>query len=120
MANPNIVNVSQIYGRSNVVTSVSTTATNIVANPVSSNQIYKVNSLMVSNKDTANIANVTASLFRSSVDYNLAYRINIPIGASLVIVSKDSAIYLEEGDSIRLTSGISSALDAVCSYEIIS
>lgn len=120
MANPNIVNVSQIYGRSNVITSVSTVATNIVTNPVSSNQIYKVNSLTVSNKDTANITHITASLSRSSVDYNLAFRINIPVGASLIVISKDSAIYLEEGDSIRLTSGANSILDAVCSYEIIS
>ena len=120
MANPNIVSVSQIYGRSNVTTSVSTTAANIVANPVSSNQIYKVNSLIVTNKDTANVVNVSASLFRSSIDYNLAFRINVPVGASLIVISKDSAIYLEEGDSIRLTAGIASALDAVCSYEIIS
>lgn len=120
MANPNIVSVSQIYGRSNVTTSISTSATNIVANPVSSNQIYKVNSLMVSNKDSANVINVTASLYRSTTDYNLAYRINVPVGASLVIITKDSSIYLEEGDSIRLTAGVESGLDAVCSYEIIS
>jgi hypothetical protein len=54
------------------------------------------------------------------VDYNLAYRINVPKNASLIIVSKDSAIYLEEGDSIRLSAGESTSLDAVCSYEIIS
>jgi hypothetical protein len=120
MANPNIVNVSQIYGRSNVTTSVSTTPTNIVANPSGSNQVYKINNIVVSNKNTANVVNVTATLFRTSVDYNLAYRINVPKNASLIIVSKDSAIYLEEGDSIRLSAGESTSLDAVCSYEIIS
>ena len=120
MANPNIVNVSQIYGRSNVTTSILTTPTNLVANPSGSNQVYKVNNIVVSNKNTANVVNVTATLFRTSVDYNLAFRINVPKGASLVVVSKDSSLYLEEGDSIRLSAGENSSLDAICSYEIIS
>jgi hypothetical protein len=38
----------------------------------------------------------------------------------LVLISKDTSIYLEENDSIRLTASTNSALEAVCSYEEIS
>lgn len=120
MANPNIVNVSQIYGKTTVSSSVTTTAQGVVTNSAGSNQIFKVNSLVVSNKDAANTVFTTVTFFRSSTDFNLAYRINIPPGSSLVVISKDSSIYLEEGDGIRIFAGQALALDYVCSYEIIS
>ena len=51
MANPNIVNVSTIYGKT-AVANVSTSVAAIVNNAPSSGSIYKINSLVVS-KDLA-------------------------------------------------------------------
>lgn len=117
MANPNIVNVSAIYGKTAVL-AVTTSATAIVTNSAASNKILKINALYVSNIDGTNNAEVTIDLFRSSVAYRLASTVVVPADAVLDVLSKP--IYLEEGDALRLTANANSDLEAVCSYEDIS
>lgn len=119
MAAPNILNVTNITGKT-AVANVSTTAADIVSNPVSSNEVFKINSLIISNIDGTNSADITASVFRSSVEYKLAHTIAVPADATLIIISKDTSIYLEEGDTIRLTASANGDLQAVCSYEEIT
>jgi hypothetical protein len=117
MAAPNIVNVTTITGKTAVL-AVTTTATAIVTNSAASNQVFKVNALYVSNVDGVNNAEITIDLFRSSVAYKLAHTVVVPADAVLDVLTK--ALYLEEGDSLRLTANANSDLEAVCSYEVIS
>lgn len=119
MANPNIVNVTSILGKTAVL-AVTTTPTNIVTNGSGSGTLVKINNLTIANIDGANTANITASIFRSSVEHKFANIISVPAGSSLVILDKNTSIYLEEGDSIRLTASANSDLQAICSYEVIS
>lgn len=116
MANPNIVQVSNILGKTGVL-SVSTDATAIVENQASSNTIVKVNTLYISNIDTEN-RDVTVDLFRSSTAYHIGQNITIPDNATLSLLERP--LYMEEGDSLRITGSANSALQAVCSYEVIS
>lgn len=117
MANPNIINVSTITGKTAVL-AVTNVASNIVTNSVSSNTIVKINALYVSNVDGANNADITVDLFRSSIPYRIASTVVVPADAVLDVISKN--VYLEEGDSLRLTASANGDLEAVCSYEIIS
>ncbi len=119
MANPNIVNVKSILGKT-AVANVSTASSNIVVNSASSNTIVKINTLIATNINGTNTVDFSASLFRSSVDYQIASTIAVPADASLVVISKDNPIYLEEGDSIRCLASSNSNIVAICSYEIIS
>lgn len=119
MANPNIVNVTSILGKTAVL-AVTNSATAIVSNSAASNTIVKINSLTIANVDGVNSADITVDLFRSSVAYRLANTIPVGADSSVVVISKDNAIYLEEGDSLRCTASANSDLEAVCSYEIIS
>jgi hypothetical protein len=93
-------------------------ATAIVTNSAASGKVFKVNSLYVANVDGTNNAEITADVFRSSTAYRLASTVVVPADATLTILS--TPIYLEEGDSIRLTANANSDLEAVCSYEEIS
>ena len=119
MAAPNIVNVATITGKT-AVQAVTTSATAIVENTAGSNKVFKINSLIVANIDGTNSADVTVDLFRSSVAYKIASTITVPADASLVVISKENTIYLEEGDSLRCTASANSDLEAICSYEDIS
>lgn len=119
MANPNIVNVTSIYGKT-AVQAVTTTATAIVENTAASGKIIKINSLTVANVDGTNAANITVDIFRSSTAYHVAKTISVPAGSTFISISKDSTIYLEEGDSLRCTASVDGDLEAVCSYEEIS
>jgi len=117
MAAPNIVNVSTIIGKT-AVQLVDTSATAIVTNSADSGKVLKVNLLQVANVDGTNAADITADIFRSSNAYRLASTIAVPADASIVLL--DKAIYLEEGDSLRLTAGSAGDLEAICSYEEIN
>lgn len=117
MAAPNIVNVATITGKTSVL-AVTTSATAIVTNSGSSGQVYKINALYVSNVDGTNNADLNVDLYRSSTAYHIAKTVNVPADATLDVISK--SIYLEEGDSLRLTASANSDLEAVCSYEIIA
>lgn len=119
MAAPNIVGVTNILGKT-AVQAVGITATAIVSNPGASGKVFKVNNIIISNVDGVNAADITVDLFRSAVAYRIANTISVPADATLVVVSKETAIYLEEGDSIRLTAGVAGDLEAICSYEEIS
>jgi hypothetical protein len=117
MAAPNIVNVSTITGKT-AVQAVTTSATAIVSNSAASGKVFKVNALYVANVDGTNNADITVDLYRSSTAYRIAYTVVVPADGSLDVLSK--AVYLEEGDSLRLTASANSDLEAVCSYEEIS
>jgi hypothetical protein len=117
MTAPNIVNVATITGKT-AVQAVGTSATTIVTNSASSGKVLKVNALYVSNVDGTNNAEITVDLYRSSTAYHLAKTVVVPADATLDVLAK--AIYLEEGDALRLTANAASDLEAVCSYEEIS
>ena len=120
MANPNIVAVTSIYGKI-AGQAVGTSAAAIVTNSSSSGKILKINSLIISNVDGTSSADITATVYKNqSTEYHLAKTVTVPADATLVVISKDTSIYLEENDSIRLLASAASDLEAVCSYEEIS
>ena len=114
MANPNIVNVTSIYGTT-YVQAVAITPTAIAT--AASNTVVKLDALYVGNIDTAASYKLTVDLYRSSTAYNILYQVSIPAGAGLDVLSK--SIYLQEGDSLRLTADTVSKLQAVASGEVI-
>jgi hypothetical protein len=117
MANPNIVNVTAIYGKT-AVQAVGTSATAIVTNSAASGKVFKINALYASNVDGTSNAELTVDLYRSSTAYRITSTVVVPADATLDVISK--AIYLEEGDELRLTANASGDLQAVCSYEEIN
>lgn len=117
MANPNIVNVTDIRGKT-AVQAVGTSATAIVTNSASSGKVYKINALYISNVDGTSNADINIDIYRSSTAYHIAKTISVPADSTIDIISK--SIYLEEGDALRLTASAASDLEAVCSYEEIS
>ena len=118
MAAPNIVNVTSIYGKVATL-AVTTGATAIVSNSIGSNRVFKINSLIIANVNGTAAADITVDHYRGTTATRLALTVSVPNDATLVVLSKDTSIYLEEGDAIRLTASINSYLEGVCSYEEI-
>jgi len=117
MAAPNIVSVATLTAKT-AVQAVGTSATAIVSNAASSGKVMKINALYISNVDGTNNAEINVDLYRSSTAYHIAKTVVVPADATLDVISK--AIYLEEGDDLRLTANAASDLEAVCSYEELS
>lgn len=117
MAAPNIVAVTEIYGKS-AGKALTTSAQTIVSNSASSGKVYKVNTLMIANKDGTNSADATATLVKSGgSSFKLASTVAVDADSTLVVISKDNSVYLEEGDSITVQASASGDLDAVCAWE---
>ena len=120
MANPNIVEVVNINGKTDLISLTSTGQTTLLSNAAASGKVLKINMIQVANIDGSNAADITVDLFRGATPYRLASTISVPADSTVVVLSKDTAIYLEEGDSIRCTASATGDLEAVCSYEIIT
>jgi hypothetical protein len=124
MTAPNIVNVTTITGKTNVVDLTTTNATLVVENTAGSNKVFKINSLVVSNVDGTNAADITVSLYSEDniggTATEIVSTVSVPADASLVVIDKNTSIYLEEDKSIGATAGSASDLKVVVSYEEIS
>ena len=123
MANPNMGAASNIYGGISFDADIDTSASAVVSNAASSGKIVKVNSLIISNIDGANTADITATVRNAAggTTYStLANTVAVPADATLVIISKDISIYLTEDMAIYLSSSAAGDLSATCSYEEIS
>ena len=117
MAAPNIVNVTSILGKTTAAALDTTLTTSLLANAASSNKLLKLNSIIVANKDGSSAAAVTISWYNGSTDFYLASTVNVPADSTLIVMGKDSPIYLEEGQSIRGGASANGDLDVIISYE---
>jgi len=117
MAAPNIVNVTSIYGKTMGATLNTTVTTDILT--CASNKVLKINSIIVANIDGTNDADATVHFFDSSAStrYNIALNVTVPAKATLVVIGKDSPIYLEESDQIEAGASANSDLSIIVSYE---
>lgn len=116
MAAPNVVNVTSIYGKT-VGATLTTSTADILTCPA--DKVLKVNSIIVSSIDPGNAADVSAVWYNAdaATQIHLGKQITVPNKATLVILGKDSPIYLEEGDKIQALASVASDLDIIISYE---
>ena len=118
MANPNIVNVTSITGKTALAILTTVTA-NVITNTSSSNSVYKLNTITLSNyTGTQVVANV--SINRNSGTFYLAGALAVPANSTLVLLAKDTSMYLEEGDVVQANASVNTSLSFSSSYEIIS
>ena len=133
MANPNIVQVSTINGRSMGYQLLTSNAIMIPpevgSGGVPADQVYKINSITIANVTTGTTAWV--SVYRqtggvagpygtSSLSGYLAYQIDVPPKTSLSILGKSTSIYLNESHKITAVASQAATLVFHASYEVIS
>lgn len=128
MANPNIVNVTSILG-GNAGWNLSATPTTTLME-VDSGKIVKLNSIIVSNVDGTNAADVSVFIdglgtgasgvttTGANATVYIAKTISVPADATLVLL--DTPIYMMEGDFLKGGASAASDLDLLVSYEVIS
>ena len=123
MANPNIVNVSSIYGSTSYLIPSTTAATTWTALTPASGTVNKIDNIVASNV-TGSAAMVTVAINSAAAgagtNYRLIYQVTVPINAAIVIVDKSTAFYLGEAQSIVVTVGTASAIELTASYEAIT
>ena len=124
MANPNIVSVTSIYGKTAYLTPADTAANVLLANAASSGTVLKINQIVAANIDGTVAVDVTVAINTaaagSGTSYPIVSTVSVPADASLIVADKTTSIYLEEDKSIVVTSGAASKIAYTISYEVIS
>lgn len=131
MANPNIVAVTSIYGKTTYVSPTGITSVVLLPNAASSGKVFKINQIVAANTDGTNAVNCTVDIYTNGAvaqgsapsggtAYPIVSTVSVPADATLVAVDKTTAIYLEEGNSIAVTSGTANGITFSVSYEDIS
>ena len=133
MAAPNIVNVATITGVTTFHAGIAATTggrgslgvTTVVSNAASRGKVLKINSL-----SAAAIGSTTGVTLQYFNDVNhiaaastvsIAMTVSVPTFSSLVVISKDNSVYLEENTSLGIfCQPNAGSIDVVCSYEEIS
>ena len=128
MANPNIVNVTSIYG-GNASWNLSATLTATLLT-VSADVVVKINSILCANVDGTNdaqlnlyidgvgttVTGVTGTSLATAI--YLAKTVNVPADDVLSVL--DKPIYLMENDILKGGASAASDLDLFISYEVIN
>lgn len=133
MANPNIVNVTSIYGNTAYVIPSTTSATAtwthngttaLTGLTPAANTVNRVTQITVTNVTggaaLATVAISNNATYASGTPYYLAYQISIPANASLTVIDKTTSFYVTENQSVGVITGTSSALNFVATFEAIS
>ena len=123
MANPNIVNVTSILGKSLSV-AVLTTATQLASNAASSGKVFKINSIVIANIDGTSAADVTVNVYSQDdlggTPLAIVSTISVPADASLIVTDKTTSFYLLEDQSIGALASAAGDLVATISFEEIN
>ena len=130
MAAVNILNLTSIYGKTTYYVPSGTTAVVLLANAAASSTVMKINEITATNT-TGTAANTTVSIYTNGAvaqgsapaggtAYPIAGAISVPANTSLIVSDKASMFYLEEGNSVSITSGTASAITYTISYELMA
>lgn len=135
MSNPNIVNVTSIYGNTAyVIPSSAATATTswtfdgttaLTGLKPAVNTVNRVTSITVANTtSSAAVATIAvgnnATFGSATVITYPAFQISVPPNATLIIVDKTNSLYITENQSVAAFSGTASALTFTATFEAIT
>ena len=131
MAAPNINSATTITGKTTYYTPSGTTAVVLLPNAAASGQVFKIEQIVAANVNGSSTINATVSIYTNGAvaqgsapsggtAYPIASTVAVPANASLIVADKTTALYLEEGVSITVTSGTASGITFSVSYEVIS
>jgi outer membrane protein W len=124
MAAPNIIAATSVFGKSATVSLTTTSATEVLSNADASGKVFKVNTLIVSNVDGTNASDITVSYYSEDNIGGTATEIiqlkSVAAKTNLIVLDKNTSIYLEENRSIGATASSASDLKVIVSYEEIA
>lgn len=122
MAEPNLINTTSCLVENNNAL-LTTSESQIAGSRATSGNPYLNKSIKVVSLYLCNYSSATktATVYMNNagnVIRYIAYQVSIPANTTLVVVTKDSPIYLEEYDSLSALASATNSIHAVCNFEI--
>ena len=122
MANPNLVNVTTIKGKieGHKLTTDAISDSGSAVITCGADKLLKINSIIVANVDGTNSVNIDVAVHLDGDDrFYLAKTVALPADSTLVVIGKDSPVYLQEGDELEARASADNDADICVSYEIL-
>jgi len=119
MAAPNLVNIATITAKS-VQALLTTSQVSILENPASSGKVFKINSILAGNIDGTLAATVNVSLDKAGTVLGHFSTIAVPPDSTMILIDRNTAIYLEEDDEIKASASAVDSIDILINYEELS
>jgi len=121
MALPTLTAPNTINCATSATLNVSTGGS-IIINAIPTSHVYRINSVLASNKTSAAVT-VTLSLNRNTSSwYSLIYQMSVPGNSTAVLISKDAPLYMmdTQSDVLSALTSTASAMDIIVSYDDIT
>jgi hypothetical protein len=123
MAAPNLAAPTTITGKTVYVTLANTNETDLLVNAANSNRALRVTMITLANIDGSSNVDATVRIYTAAsggTGHALASTITIPADATVVLLGRDSSVWLEEDRRLTVTASAGGDLAAVCSYEEVA
>ena len=124
MAAPNIVNVATITAKTDSVALSSTGGISVLSNASNSGIVMQVVALYAANVDGTNNAFITITVHDepagAGTGFAVANTVAVPADATVVVIDKNSPIFLEEAMSIKAVPSAADDIEITVSYQEIS
>lgn len=121
MANPNLLALTNVFGKS-YADALNTTYTSQLSNALNSDKVFKVNAIIVANTSGSQDVDVDVSYYNHA-SQNTAYfaeSVLVPAGATIVVIGREAAFYMQEGDQIFAIASDNNRSTIMISYEELS
>ena len=104
----------------NAGVAVGSSATTIYTAPGSTTGV--IHAVYISNVDGANDATIDLYVTDTSAgsDFYIMKTVDVPADSTLVVIDKNSAVYLEEGDTLEGGASANGDLTCVVNFEILN
>lgn len=130
MPEANVANTVTILGKTSTVKAETHWKT-IAINDPANRAVLKINSLFITNNSRNYYVDVDlrigrltpqipGAMNRDSIYTSFINILTIPIGATVVAISRDNPIWLQPGDFLQIVASRNYSTNVVCSYEFIS
>ena len=118
MAAPNLLGSSTVTGKT-ALAQLTTVTANVLTNSSGSNTVAKLDNVILSNY-SASAVSANVMINRSATAYYIGGNISIPANSTLVLLGKDTSVYLEEGDVLQANVSANTAVSFSAGYELIA
>lgn len=123
MAAPNLNAPTTITGKTTYLTLANTTETALLTNAAASGKALRVTCLMLANVNGAAVVDATVTIYSAAsggTGYKIASTLAVPADATVVLLGRDSSLWLEEDRRITVTASAGNYLAVICSYEEVA
>lgn len=118
MSAPNLLGTTTVTGKT-ALAALTTVTSNVITNSSGSNTVDKLNNIVLSNY-TSSAVTANVMINRSATTYYVGGTVSIPANSTLILLGKDTSLYLEEGDVLQANVSANTSVSISASYELMS